>query len=252
MAKIFLDSGDNIRVLDNANIIGKASTSETVRIMGTPSVTMDANIDRVEFTGNINQYTFEITGTSVIIRANGSAVATFGGLENIVTLAFADGSAPLELKGLDSALLGTISFLTSSGASTLNPSLNTSDKSTVGDYISTDDPTNPTTQSISIDQGTIDTTAVEFDASTGSFKYLEDPAKENNVEISSFSSDDTIQISNSEYSFISEGSDVVATLNNNGVVSMIRLIGIFQTDVVFSGDYQDFNSAVGFQAFIFA
>ncbi|MBF0389371.1 MAG: hypothetical protein HQK71_04625 [Desulfamplus sp.] len=164
MPKIFLASGENFRVLDNANIIGKAGSSETVRIMGTPSVTMDANIDRVEFTGNINQYTFEVSGTSVTIRSGGSAVATFGGVENIITLAFADGSAPLELKGLSSALLGTVSLSTLSGGSALTPSLNTSDKSTVGDYT-------PADSSISISVTSGNTTPYDASSDDVAFNF---------------------------------------------------------------------------------
>ncbi|MBF0389370.1 MAG: hypothetical protein HQK71_04620, partial [Desulfamplus sp.] len=244
MAKIFLESGDNIRVLDNANIIGKGSTYETVRIMGTPSVTMDANIDRVEFTGNISQYTFEVLGTSVIIRSGGSAVATFGGMENIVTLAFADGSAPLELKGLSSALLGTLSLSTLSGGSALTPSLNLPDKSTVGDYVpTTDDPPPTTATSISIDEGS-NATPKTLDASTTSFKFIEDPTKANNVEITNFSSDDVIELTQNmvnDYFFTSDGSDVLISYNNTSagsdVVSQIKLVGVLSSDVIVDGTY---------------
>jgi len=110
-------------------------------------------------------------------------------------------------------------------------------------------------ETISIDVGDLTTPKI-FDASGKSFIFIEDPNSANNVEITGFSSDDLIKISNSrrdDYLFTSEGEDVIVSLNiNDGTVSVIKLTGILEGkgDVILDGEYQSFSQALGFEAFV--
>ena len=116
---------------------------------------------------------------------------------------------------------------------------------------------NSATQTIPIDVGTI-TDRELFDASSGSFKFIENPDSANNVEITAFSSDDIIEVikgSKTDYFFTNDGEDVIVSLNTNeGIVSIIKLTGILEGkgDVILAGGYEDFNAIVGFEAFTFA
>ncbi|MBF0468573.1 MAG: hypothetical protein HQK61_06770 [Desulfamplus sp.] len=109
---------------------------------------------------------------------------------------------------------------------------------------------------LSIDTGELGTPEL-FDASGKGFKFVEDPTLSNSVEIIGFSKDDFIEVSqskspNASYFFTNEGSDVAASINISGVVSVIKLIGILGSeDVILDGTYDSLKDAVGFDAFVF-
>ncbi|MBF0303609.1 MAG: hypothetical protein HQK73_11260 [Desulfamplus sp.] len=107
----------------------------------------------------------------------------------------------------------------------------------------------------SIDYSAIQSAAATYDASTDSFKFIEDPTKANNVEISGFSSDDVIEVTqtpDADYLFSSEDNNAVISLNMSGVVSSITLVGVLSGDVVIDGSYESFQQAVRADAFTFA
>ncbi len=116
----------------------------------------------------------------------------------------------------------------------------------------------PESQRLSIDSGTL-AEAQTFDASGGSFTFIEDPAVASNVVITGFGADDTIEVSGvrdsgnpaADYMFTNDGADAIATINIGGTVSVIRLAGVFEGkgDLVLAGGYEEFNQMVGFEAF---
>ena len=104
--------------------------------------------------------------------------------------------------------------------------------------------------SVDIDTGTLES-PVSFDADSGAYKFMDDASILNNVEISNFTSDDSIAISNAnveDYFFSNEGADVNISYNNSGTVNMITLIGIVSSDDLVY-DQASFEAAVGFDAF---
>jgi len=124
--KIFLDPNDDIPVGFDADIVG-SSGSETVSNLGAFNLEIDANVERLELPQAASAYEFTINGTQIVISLGGAPVATFASLNQTTTIAFADGSAPLVLSGLDTATLGGASLPTTAGA--VSPSLDTSDTS---------------------------------------------------------------------------------------------------------------------------
>jgi len=125
-SKLFLESNTTFRVLDDVTLTGASGGNETVKIIGTPNISMDANVERVELPSNSSDYTYEITGTTITTLFNGVAVTTMSGLNQSVGLAFADGTATLELTGIGKATLGGTDISTT--ASTITPTtIDTSD-----------------------------------------------------------------------------------------------------------------------------
>src|SRR3989304_5806221 len=107
MAKVFLDENETYSVIGNSDVFGGIG-SETLKIAGSPTVTVQSTVERIEFADTLDTYTFRISGNVVTVRAGGNTVATIAvpapaaGQE----LAFADGSAALTITGLNQATLG--------------------------------------------------------------------------------------------------------------------------------------------------
>lgn len=94
-----------------------------------------------------------------------------------------------------------------------------------------------------------------FDASGGSFRFVEKPDLASNVEITGFGEDDLIALSSmscKDYFFTNDRSDVMVSINIDGQVSIVRLIGVLdgRDDIIIDGSYESFRSAVGFDAFV--
>ncbi|WP_456299503.1 DUF7933 domain-containing protein [Oleiphilus messinensis] len=107
----FLVPGQTITLNEDATIYG-ASGTETLVVPAGVRATVDANIERVQFTKNLDSYRFAVAGTVISIY-DGSDVTptvTFLGLNQAISLVFLDGSYELELLGLDSATLGGITL----------------------------------------------------------------------------------------------------------------------------------------------
>jgi len=132
MAKLFLESGDIFPVAVAAQVFGAAGSGiEIVTLPNNPSgVSIDANVERVEFASNAADYLYKITGNEVSISINGAVVATINA-GNSPKLAFADGSANLSITGLGAANLGGVSLSSSNAALSAAPSLDANDKSSV-------------------------------------------------------------------------------------------------------------------------
>lgn len=160
MAKVYLDTNESYRLLDDATVFGTTFGTESLIIMGYPDIQMDANIERVEFTGSLSDYTFQVSGSAISIFSSGQPVAGFTSLNNNVTLAFADGSAALSLTGLGSASLGGQALSTQTGGTSLNATLDTSDVSSVGDYV-------PGSTTVNVTEAN----TTPYDASTGDFTF---------------------------------------------------------------------------------
>jgi hypothetical protein len=104
--------------------------------------------------------------------------------------------------------------------------------------------------SVDINTGTLEA-PVSFDADSGAYKFMDDASILSNVEISNFTSDDSIAISNAsveDYFFSNDASNVNISYNNSGTVNMITLIGVVTTDDLIY-DQASFETAVGFDAF---
>lgn len=133
MAKIFLEANEIFPVSSNATIIGAPGGSEGILISGTPNVMFDANVENVDFPGNIADYTYQITGTQIVIMSGSNVVATFPSLNQAATLRFADGSAQLELTGLDAATLGGTALPTAAPAAVVPVTTDPTDISQTAD-----------------------------------------------------------------------------------------------------------------------
>ena len=107
----------------------------------------------------------------------------------------------------------------------------------------------------SADIGTLESAAT-LDASGGGFIFTDDASVLNRVEISNFTSDDVIQISNAsegDYSFEHDGSDMNIIYNNldDSVVNHITLTGVVDpSDILLSE--ADFEASIGFDAVTYA
>jgi len=113
-------------------------------------------------------------------------------------------------------------------------------------------------QTISLDIGTFDGSEAEVvDAADGAFIFTDDASVESHVEITNFTTDDTIQISNlpagDTYQFVANGNDVDITYNYNdeGTMNYIKLVGVGDVNDVY-GDEAGFEAAIGFNAITYA
>lgn len=105
----------------------------------------------------------------------------------------------------------------------------------------------------SADIGTLES-AGTLDASGGGFVFTDDANVLNRVEISNFTSDDVIQISNAsegDYAFEQDGSDMNIIYNNDGVINHITLTGVVDpSDLLYNEEL--FEAAIGFDAVTYA
>ncbi len=109
----------------------------------------------------------------------------------------------------------------------------------------------PSNQIVSVDVGTL-ISPEALDASGGAFVFTDDSNVENYVEISNFSQDDVITVSEefaNAYSFTNDGSNVEIIFSaDGGIINRITLLGVVDSDVVVY-DEASFETAIGFDAF---
>ena len=119
---------------------------------------------------------------------------------------------------------------------------------TIDDQITIED--NPVeSNTVSADIGSLESPVI-LDASNESYIFTDDAGVLGCVEITNFTSDDVIQISNAvsgDYSFEHDGEDMRIVYNNNGVVSQVTLVGVVESSDVLSNE-ADFEAAIGFNA----
>jgi hypothetical protein len=103
---------------------------------------------------------------------------------------------------------------------------------------------------VDIDTGTLET-PVSFDADGGAYNFIDDASILNYVEISNFTSDDSISISNAtveDYFIVNDGSNVDISYNNSGTINRITLVGIVTSDDIIC-DQDSLKASVGFVVF---
>ncbi|MBF0204535.1 MAG: Ig-like domain-containing protein [Desulfamplus sp.] len=132
MAKIFLNANTVFTVSDNATVIG-SNGSERLLISGTPDIDLDANVEAVDFSGYVSDYTFQVIGTEIQIMSGSNHVATFAGLNNPAILRFWNGSAVLTLTGVGVASLGGTALPTAATGAVEPDIINTTDVSQTAD-----------------------------------------------------------------------------------------------------------------------
>lgn len=131
MAKVFLDANESYIISSNSEVFG-GTGSEEILISGTPAVTVQSTVERVELSGALASYTFAITGNIVTVNSGATTVATITVPDTATgqTLAFTDGSAPLIITGLGAATLGGVAV--PAVAATVAATLDPTDVSSVG------------------------------------------------------------------------------------------------------------------------
>lgn len=108
---VFLGSNDAFTVSNsNVKVTGASGTgTEAVTIgAGLTGTQLDANVERVNFSGNLSSYTFKSTaGTGVEVRdASSNLILTIPSINTVTKLAFSDGSADMVQTGSSTFTLG--------------------------------------------------------------------------------------------------------------------------------------------------
>lgn len=141
MAKVFLFENEAYTAVVQSNTsdeyFGSAGTSDILKLglnASTVPTGLDINdqIERIEFTGNVADYTFKLEGNELTISANGAALAQVN-LGNNPTFAFADGSATMEITGQSVATFGGQAVPTDDTAFATAPTLDAADPSSNAD-----------------------------------------------------------------------------------------------------------------------
>jgi hypothetical protein len=134
MATVLLNSNESFTFSagNTATVFGSTGT-EKVLLSGTPNVTVDQGVERVELVGKASDYTYQVVGNQVIVKSGTTTVATVGVQDDAdgTVVAFADGSASLKVTGLNAATLGGATVPAAAAAAVVPTALNTADKSTV-------------------------------------------------------------------------------------------------------------------------
>ncbi|ARU55013.1 hypothetical protein OLMES_0926 [Oleiphilus messinensis] len=220
MAKLILtddDQGKEVRLNAGANfeLIG---TSGVDRIVVAAGANANLNLlggdDLVTIEGNAGDYTVQAQGLSVIFTFSDSTTVTVP-VSTSATRSITFGSG--ETLGLELDL--------DQGAIVLGSQVLSSEPETVTAEGGT------STETTSLDGEGTDNTAEVISASTDSFEFSDSFAVANNVEITGFGSDDSLTFSgvtfaDLEQSYVSDGTSASITLNNNGIVSSVELVGV--------------------------
>ncbi|MFP7675699.1 beta strand repeat-containing protein [Marivita sp. S0852] len=92
MARVLLDSEDYNAATDGAEILGAAGTEQVNIFPGVTGVSVAANVERVDLSGNIADYTFRAAGETLqITDTSGNVIATVSGAGN-KQIVFQDGA----------------------------------------------------------------------------------------------------------------------------------------------------------------
>lgn len=124
MAKLFLESTDTQYVVSNSNtaIFGAAGNQAVIIDGDLTGITLNSNVERVEFDGATTDYTYKQTGTQLeIFNAAGVKVTTVGLTSTGSQLTFAEGTVTAKIVAPTTAgTAPTISF----GDQTVNATAN--------------------------------------------------------------------------------------------------------------------------------
>lgn len=112
----------------------------------------------------------------------------------------------------------------------------------------------PETASLDVDSDNNSNTREVIDAAGFSFTFNESATAQNSVSLINFTENDRIVVSGGapgQYSFTSDGNDLLISLNNNGQVSDIRIEDVVDPNVFILNE-ADAEQALGFDFFQFA
>jgi len=214
-AKVYMGADDTFTVTDSGAALIGSLGSNTARIAaGVTGVTTDANFSRIELSGRLADYKLLVVpGTGLQFQnAAGIAVDTIVSLNTDVTLAFADGSAPLSQTGLTAFTLGGQTISTTTPAA-MSVALNAADKSSLGTA-----------------GASLVAAADTSDASTGDMSFKVHPGESFTYSVPGFAAGDTISVVAGTAIALSNAGgddgiiDVVGTLSGRSV--LIHLTGI--------------------------
>lgn len=135
--KAFIGNGNGMNIFDSANVYGKTG-KEIVKLQDSANAVIDQNIGRVEFAGQLKDYSFQMSGNQAYVFKGNTQIAVIGvkGDASGTALAFADGATNLKITGLNQGALGG-QQITNSNTTNINPNVlgnnfSTNDKATVG------------------------------------------------------------------------------------------------------------------------
>jgi len=107
MAKVFLDPGDEYRIVnDNENVYGGSGDEQVIIESGADNVVLDQNVERVDFAGNVSDFQFQQAGNMLeVYDSDGNLVTQVGVQEDGTDLAFFDGLVELTVDTETHAML---------------------------------------------------------------------------------------------------------------------------------------------------
>ncbi len=120
MARLYLDSNETFILSSTTTIYGRAGGSEKVIINASATnVIADANVERVDFAGDVSSFTFQATGNQIKVYSGGALVATSTVQESSTgtLMAFANGTVSAKI-GVGGMTLGGSAVSSTAGAVT--------------------------------------------------------------------------------------------------------------------------------------
>ena len=125
-----LDDNNTLTLLEKAKVFG-ANGTEIVKIANTPNATIDSNVERIEFSKNLDNYIFSLTGNILNISNSYGVVANITTSDRLIRLAFKDGSVNFNLTGLDNGIFseGALTLSNNFEIANIKSILNTNDPS---------------------------------------------------------------------------------------------------------------------------
>jgi len=111
MAKLFLESTDTSYKVSNSNTTVYGATGDQAVVIdgALTGVTVNSNVERVQFTGSTTDYTYKVVGTNLEVYTAAGSLVTTVGVQTDTTgtqLTFANGTVDAKITGLNAATVG--------------------------------------------------------------------------------------------------------------------------------------------------
>ena len=125
-----LSENNHFTLLEKGNVFG-SNGNEIVKIAGTPNANIDSNVERIDFSRNLDFYTFSLTGNILTVSNIYGVVAKITTSDRLLKLAFKDGSVNFNLTGLDNGVFseGALTLSNNFDITNIKAILNTNDSS---------------------------------------------------------------------------------------------------------------------------
>lgn len=107
MVKVYLGNNDTFTVQDSCTVYGNIG-HQHVKVLGFPDVSFDANIEEITLDMSSSEYAYKCNGTTTVISSNGLTVCEFSSMNQPVKVNYLNGSAVLEIKGLNNTTLNGV------------------------------------------------------------------------------------------------------------------------------------------------